>query len=171
MFIYSVKAQNLKFAGSLLLSAIAIVLVLSLIPSRAEKSLATEESVQVIGTVNDKSFRNISTNEARVAFLKNYGWEVESEAVEVGEITIPSVFDSVYSRYNEMQKAQNLDLEKYKGKTVMQYRYVVTNYEYNGTVLATLLIYKDRVIGGEISSSNIDGFVHGFARENVFSLD
>ena len=56
-----------------------------------------------------------------------------------------------------------LDLSKYKGKTVQRYTYEITNYpDYSGTVYANIIIYKSRVIGGDICSSDVEGFIQGF---------
>ena len=62
-----------------------------------------------------------------------------------------------------MQKEQGLNLAKYKGKTVTRYTYKVTNYpDYEGTVYVSLLIYKNKVVGGDVCSADVNGFVHGF---------
>ena len=108
-------------------------------------------------------YDNISTSEARRAFLAGFGWEIDEEQTEEDAVVIPAKFDTVYEDYNEIQKAQGLDLERYRGKTVMRYTYPVKNYpDYDGTVYATLLIYKDRVIGGDVCSASVDGFAHGW---------
>ena len=83
-------------------------------------------------------------------------------------MTVPREFDSVYEQYNQMQLSEGLDLKKVAGKQVKRYTYVVTNAEYEGTVLANLLIYKDNVVGGDVCSARLDGFVHGLSRENDF---
>ena len=93
-------------------------------------------------------------------FLKKIGWTVEPEMTEVREVIIPEAFDNLYTEYNQLQLECGLDLEKYKGKSVKKYTYLVNNYEYDGSVLATLLIYKGKVIGGDISSARADGFRH-----------
>jgi hypothetical protein len=42
------------------------------------------------------------------------------------------------------------------------YTYAVTNYpDASQTVLADLYIYKNRVIGGDVHSTNLDGFMIG----------
>jgi hypothetical protein len=93
-----------------------------------------------------------------VQFLKLCGWETEAEAVAVTEVTIPAVFDGIYATYNQLQSEMGLDLTGYKNKTVKRYTYIVTNYTYHGTVYANLLIYDNKVIGGDITSANVDGF-------------
>jgi len=48
------------------------------------------------------------------------------------------------------------------GKRVKVWTYRVTNYPAAGKVEATLIISDGKVIGGDISSTKIDGFSHGF---------
>lgn len=105
-------------------------------------------------------------NEQRIDFLKQFGWEVEQEPVSIEEIVIPQKFNQVYERYNELQKTQGMDLTKYAGKTVKKVVYQITNYQRQDTIVhATLLIYHDKVIGGDISSAELDGFMYGFMGE------
>ena len=105
-------------------------------------------------------------NEQRIDFLKQFGWEVEQEPVSIEEIVIPQQFNQVYERYNELQKTQGMDLTKYAGKTVKKVVYQITNYQRQYTIVhATLLIYHDKVIGGDISSAELDGFMYGFMGE------
>ena len=76
-------------------------------------------------------------------------------------------FDKVFNGYNEIQKRQGLDLSKYKGKTVTRYTYEVTNYENeNGKVYANVIVYRNKVIGGDICSANVGGFIHGFSKQS-----
>ena len=45
--------------------------------------------------------------------------------------------------------------------------YQITNYRRQDTIVhATLLIYHDKVIGGDISSAELDGFMYGFMGED-----
>ena len=51
------------------------------------------------------------------------------------------------------------------GKDVTRYTFTITNYpNYEGTVLANVLVYRNRVIGGDICSADVSGFVQGFER-------
>lgn len=167
MFILTVKGQNLKLYLSVFISVLAVILVIGLVPT---SSKITDESQvsEALKTIKEKDFENVKTNEDRVNFLKKYGWDVEDEAREVEQVIIPVTFDPIYEKYNELQIEEGLDLEKYKGKTVKRYTYLVSNYEYDGTVLANLLIYKNKVIGGDISSADLDGFVHGLTKGNKY---
>ena len=56
-------------------------------------------------------------------------------------------------------------MSKYKNKQIMRYTFTVTNYpSYEETVYANVLVYRNRVIGGDICSADVSGFVHGFER-------
>lgn len=91
-----------------------------------------------------------------------YGWEVAEEPLEIREVVIPSSFDETYEKYNTMQKQQGFDLSRYRGRSCRRYVYEVLNYP-GGVEDArlTLLIYQDRLIGGDVSSTSADGFMHG----------
>ncbi len=155
MFVYSVRASALRFLSVILLSVMALVALIAFVPTYVPTSLFVKE---------DKiTYDSVTTEEERAAFLRQFGWEVAPDTVEVTEVTVPAKFDKVYEGYNAIQTAQGLDLERYRGKKVMRYTYDVTNYEKSeGRVLATILVYKNRVIGGDICSSEAGGFVHGF---------
>ena len=112
------------------------------------------------------SFNNVKNPNDGKKFLFQYGWSVDEIVVEECQITIPKDFDKVMTTYNEIQKQQGLDLTKYKNKKVVRYTYEVTNYsEYNGKVYATVLVYRDKVIGGDVCSADVTGFIHGFEKQ------
>ena len=105
----------------------------------------------------------ISGNDARVEFLKGFGWEVAASPVESGQVKIPQESSEVYDRYNALQKSQGYDLTQYAGKTVMRYVYKVTNYPgATDPVLATVLVYKNQIIGGDITDTSATGLMQGF---------
>lgn len=108
-----------------------------------------------------------STNEERVSFLEGFGWQVDTEPAETREVMIPAEFNDVYTTYNVMQKAQGFDLLPYAGEVVTQYQYLVQNYPNETEVYATLLVYGDTIIGGDIACSRADGFMHGFAKDSA----
>lgn len=159
MFVCSLKASSLKFAGVIGIAVTALIALLILMPPTQDVSAGA--ILEDNGTIN---FEKIKTNENRLEFLSQFGWEAGKDAVEEVEVRIPSDFDKVMNAYNEVQKAQGLDLAKYKGKTATRYTYQITNYpDYDGTVYANIIVYKNRVIGGDICSSDVSGFIHGFA--------
>lgn len=106
---------------------------------------------------------SLSTNDTRVKFLTDFGWQASSSPVESSQVRIPSDSTEVFERYNALQKSQGYDLSQYAGKTVMRYVYKIQNYP-NATepVYATLLIYKDQIIGGDITDTAAKGVIRGF---------
>lgn len=161
MFVFSFKASTLKYIGVMSLCAMAIVLTVALVPSNSLPSEIDGAAVQVSAERKSGDFKNVKSNADRVAFLKSYGWETDTEPVHSGKVTVPEEFDSVYNEYNSLQKKEGLDLEKYKGKEVESYVYRVNNADTQA--YATLLIYKNRVIGGDITAASPDGFSYGFS--------
>jgi len=108
---------------------------------------------------------SVGNNDQRVAFLKSLGWEVNNSPAESSQVKIPDASGEMYSRYNALQKSQGYDLTPYAGKTVMRYVYKITNYP-NATepVYATLLIYKNQVIGGDITDTSAQGTMQGLIK-------
>ena len=101
---------------------------------------------------------SVAGNDGRVQFLAALGWEVSSSPTESGQVRIPQEQNDVFSRYNELQKTAGYDLSQYAGKTVMRYVYKVNNFpDATKPVYATLLIYKNQVIGGDITNTAANG--------------
>ena len=123
----------------------------------------------------NKNF-NVKTtdNTSRVEFLSKFGWKVDNEPAEIHEVTIPQKFNDTYEKYNQIQKEQGFNLEKHKGQQCKRFTYKVLNYKNNPNgVNANLLVYKNKIIGGDISSVELSGFMHGFSKPdeliNTFS--
>lgn len=105
----------------------------------------------------------VSGNDARIAFLKGFGWDVTTSPVESNQVRIPEKASEVFDRYNALQKSQGYDLSAYAGKTVMRYVYKINNYPgATEPVYATLLIYKDQIIGGDVTNTAAKGAIQGF---------
>jgi len=156
MFIKSVRVSTLKIAAVLLALGVLIAVVLW---PRGQVVVQADASAKYSG---------ISTNEKRVQFLESYGWKVDQEPVEVVEVTIPKTFNAVYNNYNAIQKKQGFDLSKYNGKRVKRWTYRITNYPgATDEVCANLLIYNNVVIGGDVSTVALNGFMQGFSKQDV----
>ncbi len=158
MFVYALRANTLRFFSIIGIALIALVSLILFVPgyeiTTTSSILAEKEKIK---------YDKIKTDEDRIAFLNQFGWEVNASPTEQAEVTVPDEFDKILKTYNEVQKQQGLDLTKYRGKTVTRYTYEITNYKgYSGKVYANILIYKNRVIGGDICSADVNGFIHGF---------
>ena len=156
MFVYSVKTSKAKIAA-LVFAIAAVAVAIVLIIGRGGEPTAANDSV-----ISYKA----SNAEERAAFLSQFGWKISEDPVEISEVIIPQDFDAGYVEYAEMNKAQGLDLEPYKGVRAKRWTYNILNYpgleELTGSVQANLLIYDGRVIGGDVCSLEQNRFNHGF---------
>ena len=108
--------------------------------------------------------KGVKSNQDRVDYLSAYGLEVSQEPVATQELLIPQEMDDSYTEYLALQNGQGFDLQKYAGKRVKRYTYEIFNYPTGETgVQANLLICKNTVVGGEVLSPRLDGFLHGLA--------
>lgn len=106
---------------------------------------------------------SVATNDGRVAFLKGFGWDVASTPVQTSQVRIPEDTSEAFDRYNTLQKSQGYDLTGYAGKTVMRYVYKINNYPgATEPVYATVLVYKNQIIGGDITDTAAKGQIRGF---------
>lgn len=145
-----VDKRKLIIAAVAVLAAIALLLLFGGNDSEPTASVSTAPAAD--------------TNDARVKFLTDLGWDVTASPAEAAEVKIPKESDEVFDRYNELQKSQGYDLTKYAGKKVMRYVYRINNYpDAQEPVYATLLVYKDKIIGGDITNTTPGGKVQGFA--------
>ena len=104
---------------------------------------------------------NVSSQEGREKYLSGYGWEIDLGSEERRTVLLPKEFEGALAEYGAMQTEQGYDFASFGGLECRQYTYVVTNYpNSDGTVYATLYVKGGHVIGGDIHSANIDGFMH-----------
>ena len=155
MLILTAKMPRRKiFRGALLAAALCCALALFLTVDRGGASPASAPA--------RPDPQGIKNGEDRVAYLEEWGWQVKPEPLSVQELLIPGEMDDSYQEYLAMQTQQGFDLAKYAGKRVKRYTYQVTNYPTGEEgVQADLLICRNTVVGGEILSPRLDGFLHG----------
>jgi hypothetical protein len=162
MFVYSVRASTIKLVGVICVALTVLITLIAFVPTYANPNQPVTDADANVQYSYDK----IKTPGDAANFLVQFGWEVEGNPVEEKTVTIPAEFDKIFATYNELQKSQGLDLSKYRGKDVTRYTFVIKNYEgYEGTVWANVLVYRKRVIGGDICSADVSGFVHGFEKK------
>ena len=151
-----------KRAMDIVLSAAALAVLWPLLLLIA---LAVVLTLLVIWRSNDgvlSAHYNVTTTEGRITYLRALGWEADPATETAQEIVLPRTFDGVFGDYNALQKQQGFDLSIYAGETCSVYTYRVTNYAgTSDTVLAQLFVYRNRVIGGDIHATAMDGFMHG----------
>ena len=148
MLVMTAKVNKKKIAIVLAIVAVAVVGLMIL--------LGGNDSSPTVST-------GVTNNDARVAFLKSFGWDVTTSPVESGQVRIPEQTNEVFDRYNALQKSMGYDLTNYGGKAVMRYVYKINNYPgATEPVYATLLIYKNQIIGGDITDTSAKGKIHSF---------
>lgn len=108
--------------------------------------------------------KGIKSNQDRIDYLAAYGWQVSEEPVSTQELLIPEEMDASYDDYLALQAQQGFELQKYAGKRVKRYTYEILNYPTGETgVQVNLLVCKHTVVGGEVLSPRLDGFLHGLS--------
>lgn len=151
MFIKSFKVKkNFSFiAAAVLLALVGVILFITL---RGRKA----------------SVYSLKSEGDRQAFISQMGWETDKEYDECKVVIIPEEWNDVYKRYNELQKEQGFDLEKYKGETAEIYTYKVHNYkgyEDSEDVFINLYICDGVLIGGDVCCTRLDGFMQGIKNQ------
>ena len=166
MFIYSFRAATLKFFGIIAITLVALIAIIAFVPVYAEGgSVNNDTPANVSGEGIEYSYDKVKTSADAANFLAQFGWTVDGGNAKSVNVTIPAEFDKVFAAYNEIQRAQGLDLSKYKKKEITRYTFEVTNYpNYEGKVYANVLVYRNKVVGGDICSADVSGFVHGFEK-------
>lgn len=154
MMIMTAKVDKKKLA---LAAAAIVVLIVGLVLLFGGGKNDTPTGATVSTAVS------VVSNDDRVRFLNGFGWEVTTSPTESSQVRIPEKASEVFDRYNELQKSQGYDLSRYAGQTVMRYVYKVNNYPgATEPVYATLLVYKNQVIGGDVTNTAAKGAVQGF---------
>ena len=163
MFIYSFRAATLKFFGIIAVTLAALIAIIAFVPIYAQGGTTQDAPAVNTGESQKYSYDKVKTSADAANFLAQFGWTVDGGNAKSAKVTIPQEFDKVFAAYNEIQRAQGLDLSKYKKKELTRYTFEVTNYPgYDGKVYANVLVYRNKVVGGDICSADVTGFVHGF---------
>jgi len=151
MFVFSVTAKRLKYIG-----VAATVFLLAVLGG--VYLVSTTETAQVLGSTGFDL--RAGTEEQRLSFFSRFGWSVDPGSKAVKEVILPDEPDDVYKSYNELQLSQGFDLMPYYGKRVKCYSYDVLNHpSKDETVRGTILVYRGKVIAGDVASAALDGFM------------
>ena len=155
MFFITVRGSTLRFCATLTVGLLLVTGLVFLLPEgQAVKAGALDEQVRYDG---------ISDLEDMAGFLLQFGWQVEEQPISDETVVLPGRIEGVYAAYNELQKKQGLDLEPLGGKRVRRVVFTVKNYTgTSGAVQATLFVYQNRIVAGDLSAGAPDGFVCGF---------
>lgn len=157
MFVVSLSSKKIKKLY-VIVSCVVVFVATAVILSQCLNGFDVL-SAEATGT-------KVVSESSLMTFISNYGWEVDDEPDEVREVIIPAEFDDVYNNYNEIQLKQGYDLKAFAGERVKRWTYTVKNYPgYVGEecIKINILVFNGKVIGGDVCSVELDGFMHGFA--------
>lgn len=150
MFVFTVKSGLKSKKVKVLLLATALVLCLFIafvgvsVVDYTPKSKASIDGFGEYSTI-------VKTEEQAKQFAQQF-FEVE-QLYTLQEVYVPVTFNDRYEQYNQLQKAQGLDLEPYKGEKCRLYMYLLADFEAeNEQAFMSVMVYRDRVIGGDISA-------------------
>ncbi len=87
--------------------------------------------------------------------LRSLGYEVTTPPAESLSVTLPAQDDPVFSEYNILQKEGGFDLTPYAGKKVRRVTFFILRE--GEPFRANLLFWEDTLIGGDISTVNLNG--------------
>lgn len=167
MFVFSAKINKKNTIIGLGIAGVLIVGVAFLYPKEnADEAMAKNSAIEITYTMgmNDVKIKNDTDV---YNYLKSFGWDVTELPLRVENVVIPKEFDEVYQKYNELQERQGFNFAKAKGKKAMLYSFEINNHPSGekGTI-ANVIVYKKKVIGGDISSSDVNGFIHGITENS-----
>lgn len=151
-----VKKGYIKISVILLsICVAAVVLVAGL--------LCVSNTPDESASCNDGDYSTFADKEdGRRDFISQFGLS-SGELYGSSAVYIPVEFNNTYSKYNELQKKQGLDLSKYTGEKCTRYVYSLKDCEIDGNkAYITIIVYKGRVIGGHISSLEYGSVYHTF---------
>lgn len=113
------------------------------------------EAKQTMSTIS------CATTQERLAYIKSAGYTTDGKETSK-KVHIPAQFNDVYTRYNDIQKGQGFDLERYKGKTVLIYTYNIIDYQDKESVIADLIVDDGVLIGADLCDVSAEnGFLVG----------
>lgn len=93
-------------------------------------------------------------------YLKEFGITVDESEIVCDEIRIPYEFNEVFTDYNNIQRSQGFDLEKFKGITLTRYTAPFEDYpDSTQNAYVELLTYEGNVVAADVYSTNLEGFI------------
>lgn len=98
------------------------------------------------------STQELSTNAERVQYISTLGVTLQNDNYERKDVVIPYEFGDVYENYNSLQIKSGFNLKAYCGKVVTVYTYFTDDEK-----SVHLMIYKNKLIGGDISETRVNG--------------
>lgn len=150
MFVKTVKVKRVARIAGFILAFLLVVLAV----------------VHIFNRVMAPKGISLGSEAEQMEFLKELGWDISPQPIDVRGVIIPQEWNDVYEDYNAIQLQQGFDLDKYRGKSAEIYTYEVYNYgDSRPNVVANLVICDGRLIAGDVCCTELGGFMHGLAKQ------
>ncbi len=150
--------MKLKWCKKTKYTLISLVCVVVLVSVLIATLCTAEETIDI----NNKEYYRVVKTEADAKAFVNQFYEA-GELYGVNQKVVPQEFNDIYTIYNELQKKQGLDLEKYKGEESTIYTYKLKDkvIEDNDSYMC-VMVCDERVIGGHITTFVKDSPMYTF---------
>jgi len=112
------------------------------------------------GTLPDTSAETVCR-----AFLKDRGWQT-AESFSEAVIHLPETADATWKAYFSLQTENGFPMEAYVGRKIRHLSFRIENHPWGEGVYANLYWCDGKIIGGDIMSPALDGFMHGLDSSN-----
>jgi len=138
-FSFKFSLKKLLIAAAFIAAAVAVIIMLC---GGGEKGIYAQ------------------TEQERLDYICSLGYSPQKTGGETTVVTIPYEFSKVYDEYNRIQLKAGFDLAKYKGCDVIRYTYLLEDFPPEDYAVVNLLILEGEIIGGDVSSRRLDGFMY-----------
>ncbi len=106
-----------------------------------------------------------SPEEACGAFLAANGWEM-ADAFTISTALLPRAEDPAWQAYLALQRENGFFMEPFCGETVLRLSCPLKNHP-RGAAEAHFYWHEGRIVGGDILSPALDGFMHGLLQTRI----
>ena len=160
MMIWTAKFSKIRICAAVALAAgIALAAFLAISALRGE-------NLNLNHLNQDKTRIRLDTEESRIAYLAELGWEVSPDPVESFRFLLPEPLTEPYLSYNALQLPQGFDLNQHTGQQITRYTYKILNYPNRPDgVQANLYIIDADPVAGDIFCPGANGFQEPLIRE------
>ena len=106
-------------------------------------------------------YENLTTLDDRIRCVKSLGWEVDKTSETIKKTYIPDEMSEELFSYNGIQKICGFDISNYLGCAVEIYTYRIINFNYvtKEEAFLNIIIYKNKMIGGDCEIPKLKGVV------------
>lgn len=161
MFVVTMKSKINKKVYKILIGTSIVFLCLAVIFAACAVFKTPEKVITCDKGEYSADLLSQNVGEFMSQFSKTVGEKVFEKLVYV-----PFEFNETFEEYNVIQKHQGLDLSLYKGEECTLCIYELKDYEIDyEKAYVSILIHKDTVIGGHISTYIDDGEIYTFFGE------